>query len=163
MKKWIKFVLTSVLALCLALPLSVQANLMYEDSEVYKDHGKMKYHKGGWVHHEMYLQLLIEKYAPETAADWGPALAERKRLSEELKAIYEANPDRAKKEMKEKKKKRDENDPQREQMRESYERFEEAVQSKDETRIREALAEQLNNLKDYNKRLANRVSELKQK
>ncbi len=162
MKKWTKWILPTILTLLLAIPLSVHAGLVDEDYEVYKDHGKMKYSKGGWVHHEMYLNLLVERYAPETAADWGPALAEKKRLSEELKRIYEANPDRAKKEMKAKRKSKDEKDPQREQMRESYRKFEEAVQSKDEARIKEALNEQLINLKEHNKRLASRVAELKQ-
>lgn len=158
MKKWTHWVLPLALALLLIIPVSVQAGIVHEGYKGYKGHGK-----GGWVHHEMYLSLLVEKYAADRMDEWGPALAERKRLMDELKALYEANPDRTKKEMKAKKKKKDDqNDPMREQLRESHQRFEEAIQSKDDAKIKAALEEQLANIKEHNKKLASRVAELKQ-
>lgn len=165
MKKWRKWILPAILALLLAIPLSVQAGFVEDDEEVFKAHGKKGYHHphGGWVHHEMYFHLLVEKYAPETAAEWNPALAEKKRLMEELRAYYKENPDRAKKDMKELKKEREAKNEQREQVRASHERFAEAVQVKDEAKIREALTEQLQILKDQNQQLANRLADLKKK
>lgn len=161
MKKTICIV---ALALVFALPFGTLANAAADEVHVFKAHDGKGFHKKSWVHHEMYLTLLIDRYAPETATDWAPVLAEKKRLSEELRAYYEANPERAKKEKKELKKHRKDKDMEakRSAFRESHQRFDEAIQSRDENRIREALREQLENLKEHNKKLANRLAELKQ-
>ncbi len=161
MKKWI---LVIALALVFALPLGTLANAAPEEVDVFKANKDGGFHKGGWVHHEMYLSLLIERYAPETTADWAPVLAEKKRLTEEMRAFYKENPDRAKKEIKQFKKQKKDNgtmDAKRSAFRESHQRFDEAVQSRDDNRIREALREQLDNLKEHNKQLASRLAELK--
>jgi DNA repair exonuclease SbcCD ATPase subunit len=47
------------------------------------------------VHKEAYMLLLAEKYAPETAADWNSAFAERERLTTELKALKPTEEERA--------------------------------------------------------------------
>lgn len=138
-----------------------------EELEVYSnrgEHGSGGFVKGSWVHQEMYMLLLIEKYAPETTTDWAPVLAEKKRLTEEMRAFYEANPERAKKEWKAlKKQKGEQKEARLEQMRASHQRFSEAVQSRDEQAIQAALKEQLENCKVRNEEMASRLAELKKK
>lgn len=161
-KWWILFL---ALSLLLSYPSSIALADPDEDLETFHgDKGdKMHFGKSGWAHHEMYLTLLVERYAPETSAEWNAVFAERNRLKEELKALYDAQPDRKKKDMKEEKKKRkeDSKDEHAKKMRESFDRFNEAVQSRDEAKIRAALQEQLEMMKEHNTRLANRIAELK--
>lgn len=165
-QRWWIFILA--LTFALSYPSSLTLAESHEDVETFHADRDDKMHgfgKSGWAHHEMYLTLLVERYAPETAAEWSAVFAERNRLKEELKALYDAQPDRKKKEMKEEKKKRKEEaqnkDEHARMMRESFERFTEAVKSKDEAKIRAALQEQLGIMKEHNTRLASRIAELK--
>ncbi len=80
----------------LALAVSVSAAGAAAASELDRD-GKAHHHRrpsahvmAAPSHQAMYMQLLAEKYAPETTAAWKQTMAERVKLMEELQALKKA-------------------------------------------------------------------------
>ncbi|GGG09143.1 hypothetical protein [Paenibacillus abyssi] len=117
---------------------------------------------GANVHHQTYIKLLVEKYAPETMKDWEPVLAESQRLHEELRSIrssrtkgieHKWKDDVFSKEMKK----------QRKHHMEIYKQFTEAIKSEDAGKIKGALADLLVVCKQRNGHLTKILEQLKAK
>lgn len=98
MKNWKKAIAPATIALALLIPAAAyaaeQTNVI--DKPVIKKifhHGKGPNMRGhhmalAGTHQDMYMQLLAEKYAPDTVAEWTAAQAEREQLLEQLKAKH---------------------------------------------------------------------------
>ncbi|WP_274362430.1 hypothetical protein [Paenibacillus thermotolerans] len=118
-----------------------------EKREHHHRHGAYK----GSVHQGMYMQLLAEKYAPETKAEWKQVFDERKRLFEQIRSLDENSRGGV-----------------RDRMRQLFEdregkmkvhieavtEFTKAVENGDEKKIKEALPKLLASEKQFNQALA---------
>ncbi|MFS0723755.1 hypothetical protein [Paenibacillus sp. 1P07SE] len=118
----------------------------------------------GAAHHEMYLKLLVDKYAPNTAKAWEPVLKEATQLRTELhQAISGLSPEARQKWKEARKTKQPSNwQAQRTKVREVHRAFDAAIASKDQVRISAALNEMLRMTREQNKWMAGKLAELRQ-
>lgn len=78
-----------VLVMAVIVALSAYAGVVSaEPKEKHEHHRRQGPYKGS-VHQGMYMQLLAEKYAPDTKAEWKQVFDERKRLFEQIRSLDE--------------------------------------------------------------------------
>ncbi|WP_199623682.1 hypothetical protein [Paenibacillus alkalitolerans] len=118
-----------------------------------KHHHHHRHHAvlGPSVHQEMYMQLLADRYAPETSGEWRKVFEERKRLMEAVKGLDGAGRDSFRQEMK---RKFHEGDEKMQDHMDTVKQFSRAVESGDEKQIKEVLPKMLAAEKQFNKMLA---------
>jgi predicted trehalose synthase len=90
LKAWKKTIIPAVLAVALAIPLAAYAaddsNPSPDPSAAPTQQEQIKKVDTANIHQQQYMQLLLEKYAPNQLNDWKLAVAERERLLAEAKA-----------------------------------------------------------------------------
>ncbi|GAA4723156.1 hypothetical protein [Brevibacillus fulvus] len=141
-----KFLLTASLLVSLALPVAAYAETVpgmegnqhtghgQRAAVHHREHFRSSFHLG--PHRQLYLQLLAEKYAPDSVESWKAAFAEQERLMQEIRTRRE--------QMKK--------DPAYQKLREQYKQLSEDLHKKAESGAisREEMREQLHAWKEKN-------------
>lgn len=186
MMKWKKTCLIASLAAALLVPTAVAANESDDYGPYHQDRGgdhiraKHLHMMHERVHRQAYITLLSEKYTPERTNEWKQAFAERERLMKEVRALHGEVGKPSEEHMKTEeqmksegagdKKKDEEKHARHEEMKKwheqkmaLYEEFTEAIRLQDNAKIKAVLPKLLEQTKEGNKRIAERIEQMKKK
>lgn len=142
-----------VSAMAAAVALSAYAGAVSASAEPKEKHEHHRRHAAykGSVHQGMYMQLLAEKYAPETKAEWKQVFDERKRLFEQIRSLDENSRGGVRDRMRQL---FEDREGKMKAHIEAVTEFTQAVENGDEKKIKEALPKLLASEKQFNQALA---------
>lgn len=126
-------------------------------------HHKMRMMHG--VHFQTYVTLLSEKYTPDQTQQWKDVFTERNRLYKEMKSVVGEISSKEKQEKYKQwmKTHKEELGKLREERKALCAEFTEAITSQDATRIKAVLPKMLEQAKQKNVRMTDKIAELKKK
>ncbi|RXZ79823.1 hypothetical protein EBB07_21570 [Paenibacillaceae bacterium] len=167
--RWKKTAALSLTAMLLAAPIyahAANAAAAIGDNTAYartsaehkrNPHG-MKHARRIAFHEEVYMKLLVEKYAPETLAEWETMLAARTKLRLELRSKLDALPEVKRHEWMASMKKARESEEWNNR-HEVFKQFDQAVRSNDSAAIKVALSGVFDTYKWKNERLRQHLNQ----
>ena len=171
MRKWKSTCIAVSVAAALLIPAVVTANETHDYGKFHRDRGGDHIHAKyvdfmlERVHRQYYFTLLSDKYTPESTKEWKEVFAERERLMKEIKMLHGevGKTARSGRTEEEKQARREEMKNRHEQKAALYEEFTEAVRSQDQTKIKAVLPKLLEQTKQVNKHIAERIAAMKKK